>query len=102
MRVQLAADTSSVPGARRFVIDGLRQWGREHLVDDAALCVTEMAANSALHSGSPYLRVRLRDVEPGVRLTVEDAGRMVPLAFARCSPVGPRTARCVVMPRRPG
>jgi anti-sigma regulatory factor (Ser/Thr protein kinase) len=87
LRVRLAADTSSVPGARRFVIDGLRQWGREHLVDDAALCVTEMAANSALHSGSPYLHVRLRDVEPGVRLTVEDAGGMVPLAAVAPPPV---------------
>ena len=87
LRVQLAADTSSVPGARRFVMDGLRQWGREHLVDDAALCVTEMAANSAMHSGSPYLRVRLRDIEPGVRVTVEDAGGMVPLAALAPPPV---------------
>jgi anti-sigma regulatory factor (Ser/Thr protein kinase) len=87
LRVQLVADTSSVPGARRFVVDGLRQWGRDHLVDDAALCVTEMAANSALHSGSPYLRVRLRDIEPGVRLSVEDAGGMIPLAAVAPPPV---------------
>lgn len=87
LRVQLAADTSSVPGARRFVIDGLRQWGREHLVDDAALCVTEMAANSALHSGSPYLHVRLRDTEPGVRISVEDAGGLVPVAAVAPPPV---------------
>ena len=63
------------------------QWGREHLVDDAALCVTEQAANSALHSGSPYLRVRLRDIEPGVRLSVEDAGGIVPLAALAPPPV---------------
>lgn len=87
LQIQLAADTSSVPGARRFVTDGLRQWGREHLVDDAALCVTELAANSALHSGSPYLRVRLRDIEPGVRLSVEDAGGIVPLAALAPPPV---------------
>jgi len=87
LRVRLAADTSSVPGARRFVVDGLLQWGREHLVDDAALCVTEMAANSALHSGSPYLHVRLRDLEPAVRVSVEDAGGMVPLAAVGPPPV---------------
>jgi len=87
LRVRLAADTSSVPGARRFVVDGLMQWGRGHLVDDAALCVTEMAANSALHSGSPYLHVRLRDLAPGVRLSVEDAGGMVPLAAVAPPPV---------------
>lgn len=48
LRVRLVADVSSVPGARRFVTDGLVDWGREHLVDDAPLCVTEMAANTAL------------------------------------------------------
>ena len=77
--VRLAAEASSVPGARRFVIDGLLDWGREHLAEDAALCVTEMAANCALHSGSPYMHVGLSDLEPAVRLSVEDAGGLVPL-----------------------
>lgn len=80
LRVRLAAEASSVPGARRFVIDGLLDWGREHLVDDAALCVTEMATNSALHSGSPYMHVAMSDLEPAVRLSVEDAGGLVPLS----------------------
>ncbi|MFE6649112.1 ATP-binding protein [Nocardioides sp. NPDC057772] len=79
LRVRLSAEAASVPGARRFVTDGLREWGRAHLVDDAALCVTEMAANSALHSGSPYMQVRMSDLEPGVRLSVEDDGALVPL-----------------------
>jgi anti-sigma regulatory factor (Ser/Thr protein kinase) len=79
LRVRLAAEASSVPGARRFVTDGLLDWGREHLVDDAALCVTEMAANSALHSGSPYMHVGMSDLEPAVRLSVADAGGLVPL-----------------------
>lgn len=79
LRVRLTAEASSVPGARRFVTDGLTEWGREHLVDDAALCVTEMATNSALHSGSHYMQVALSDLEPVVRLSVEDAGGLVPL-----------------------
>jgi anti-sigma regulatory factor (Ser/Thr protein kinase) len=79
LRVRLAADISSVPGARRFVTDGLLDWGREHLVDDAALCVTEMAANAALHSGSSYMQVAMSDLDPTVRLSVEDAGGLVPL-----------------------
>lgn len=79
LRVRLTAEASSVPGARRFVTDGLTGWGREHLVDDAALCVTEMATNSALHSGSSYMHVGLSDLEPAVRLSVEDAGGLVPL-----------------------
>ncbi|MGH3362402.1 MAG: ATP-binding protein [Nocardioides sp.] len=79
LRVRLAAEAASVPGARRFVVDGLLDWRRERLVDDAALCVTEMAANSALHSGSPYMNVGLSDLAPAVRLSVEDAGGLVPL-----------------------
>ncbi|MGH3459526.1 ATP-binding protein [Aeromicrobium sp.] len=90
LRVRLAAEASSVPGARRFVIDGLLDWGRERLVDDAALCVTEMAANSALHSGSPYMHVGLSDLEPAVRLSVEDAGGLVPLP-AVAPPPAPRS-----------
>lgn len=45
--IRLAAEASSVPGTRRFVSDGLTDWGREHPVGDAALCVTERATNSA-------------------------------------------------------
>jgi len=87
LRVRLVADVSSVPGARRFVTDGLVDWGREHLVDDAALCVTEMAANTALHSGSPYMQVAMSDLDPAVRVSVEDAGGLVPLPAVTPSPV---------------
>src|SRR5687767_6677124 len=79
LRVRLAAEVPSVPGARRFVVDGLLDWGRESLIDDAALCVTEMAANSVLHSGSPYMHVGMEDLHSGVRLSVEDDGGLVPL-----------------------
>lgn len=87
LRVRLTAETSSVPGARKFVTDGLLEWGRAHLVDDAALCITEMAANAALHSGSPYMQVRLHDLEPAVRLSVEDDGAMVPVQAVAPPPV---------------
>ncbi|QIX26254.1 ATP-binding protein [Nocardioides sp. JQ2195] len=78
-RVRLAADTASVPGARRFVRDGLTTWRHTDLIDDAALCVTEMAANTALHSGSAFMNVVLRNLEQAVRVSVEDAGRLVPV-----------------------
>lgn len=80
LRVRLSADTPSVPGARRFVADGLRQWRRTALLDDAALVVTEMAANAALHSGSPFMHVSLERREDAVRITVEDDGQRVPTA----------------------
>lgn len=87
LRVRLTAEASSVAGARRFITDGLTEWGREHLVDDAALCVTEMATNSALHSGSPYMHVGLSDLESAVRLSVEDAGGLVPVQAVSPPPV---------------
>lgn len=79
LRVRLAADTVSVPGARRFVRDGLAGWGRTDVLDDAALCVTEMAGNAALHSGSRFMDIVLRDLSRSVRVSVEDAGGVVPV-----------------------
>ena len=89
LRVRLATAVVSVPGARRFVTDGLLDWGRADLVDDAALCVTEMATNSVLHSGSPYMQVGMSALDPAVRLSVEDDGRLVPLP-AVTPPPAPR------------
>lgn len=91
LRVRLSAEPASVPGARRFVTDGLVEWGRGHLVDDAALCVTEMAANSVLHSGSRYMHVGVSDLDAAVRVSVEDDGGLVPLPAV--APPPPSRAR---------
>jgi anti-sigma regulatory factor (Ser/Thr protein kinase) len=74
LRLRFAADPASVPGARRFVADGLRAWGREDLVDDAALCVSELAGNAALHGGSSYIEVGVLVLDRAVRVFVEDDG----------------------------
>ncbi len=74
MRIRLAADAASVPGARRFVTDGLTSLGRTELLDDAALCVTELAANAALHSSSTFMEVALRAIDQSVQIVVEDDG----------------------------
>lgn len=74
LRIRLAADPASVPGARRFVTDGLRSLGLVALVDDAALCVTELTANAALHSASSFMEVTLDALEQSVRIVVEDDG----------------------------
>lgn len=76
LRLSLAAEPVSVPAARRFVADGLSSWGRSDLLDDAALCVSELAGNAALHTSSTFMHIGLglhRDV---VRVSVEDDGEV--------------------------
>ncbi len=74
LRVRLAAHPASVPGARRFVADALQTWGMHELVDDAILCVSELAANAALHSASTFMEVAMRPADAAVRISVEDDG----------------------------
>lgn len=74
LRVRLAAEPASVPSARRFVTDGLRAWGRDNIVDDAALCVSELAGNAALHDSCTYIEVCVVDLPQAVRVYVEDDG----------------------------
>ena len=74
LRVRLAADPVCVSGARRFVSDGLRSWRRPELLDDAELCVSELAGNAVLHSGTTFMEIVLETLHRGVRISVEDDG----------------------------
>jgi anti-sigma regulatory factor (Ser/Thr protein kinase) len=74
LRLRLTAEPVSVPAARRFVADGLSTWGLRRLADDATLCVSELAANAALHSASSFMHVDLGRHHDGVTVSVEDDG----------------------------
>ena len=74
LRVRLAADPACVSGARRFVSDGLESWGRTELLDDATLCVSELAGNAVLHSGTSFMEIVIQGQPSGIRLSVEDDG----------------------------
>jgi len=74
LRARFPANPASVSGARRFVADGLRTLGRTALVDDATLCVSELAANAALHSAGTYMEIGIQAVDTAIRITVEDNG----------------------------
>ena len=74
LRVRLPAHPSSVPAARRFVVDGLAATGRSAVADDAALCVTELASNVTLHGSSSFYEVAVQPSPHSVRLSVTDDG----------------------------
>lgn len=64
-----------MPFVRRFVGDALTDWGRESLIEDVSLCVTELSTNATLHSASKFFEVELRSVDESVRVAVLDNGR---------------------------
>ncbi len=80
LRLSLSAEPVSVPAARRFVADGLSSWGRSDLLDDAALCVSELATNAALHASSAFMHIGLGLHRGVVRVSVEDDGAVPPQA----------------------
>jgi anti-sigma regulatory factor (Ser/Thr protein kinase) len=70
------AEPASVPDARHFVAKQLTGWGCSELVDDAATCVTELAANAAQQRSCSSMAIELTQTEHGVRISVEDDGTM--------------------------
>lgn len=63
--------------ARRFVADVLHAWGVDHIVDAAALVVTELTTNALRHAGSDVI-VSLRRAGDVVRVAVADASSLPP------------------------
>jgi anti-sigma regulatory factor (Ser/Thr protein kinase) len=71
-RARFPAAPESVPEARRFVREVVRgRFGRT-LVEDAELCVSELAANAALHGGGGTLEVTVRADPGAVTIAVAD------------------------------
>ncbi|MFN2524099.1 MAG: ATP-binding protein [Mycobacteriales bacterium] len=77
-QVTLPGLTSSVPTARHFVESLLTAWGLSELAWPAALVVSELAANCALHARSEFgVRVQ-QESDTQVRLEVSDLSPGVP------------------------
>ena len=73
----LPGHASSVPAARRFVETVLQTWGRPDAGWPAALCVSELAGNCALHARTDFtVAVRLDDEV--LRVEVTDGSSRVP------------------------
>ena len=75
--VTLPGATSSVPTARHFVESILTAWGQPEHGWTAALLISELSANCALHARTSFtVRVQLTDA--AVRLAVSDGSRRAP------------------------
>jgi anti-sigma regulatory factor (Ser/Thr protein kinase) len=70
-------ETHAPRAARRFVAEQLEQWGRDELVDDAAVVVTELATNAVVHATSEFT-VSMSLSEGCVRIAVRDASAVLP------------------------
>lgn len=78
LEVSYEGRSSSVPEARHAVTSALASWGRDDLGWTAALLVSELAANVALHARTAFT-VRLRLLpDDALRLEVSDLSARVP------------------------
>lgn len=68
---------STVRSARLFVVDKLQAWGRDDLVDSAALLTSELVTNAVLHTGKPFT-VRVAQRGAHVRVEVADSVHVLP------------------------
>ena len=75
--VTLPGATSSVPTARHFVESILTAWGQPEHGWTAALLISELSANCALHARTSFT-VRVELVGVTVRLSVTDGSRRTP------------------------
>ena len=68
----------SVQQARRWVIGVITDIGRDELVDNAELGVSELVTNAVLH-GNPPIQVRVRGTREHPRIEVVDTSREPPV-----------------------
>ncbi|MEV0685477.1 MEDS domain-containing protein [Nocardia sp. NPDC050378] len=82
---------SAASAARRFVTGRLGEWQHDPaVIDDAALVVSELAANAVAHAHTAF-RIRVSQIEGAVRIEAEDLSPRRPvLGTDRGSAVGGR------------
>ncbi|MFI0242421.1 ATP-binding protein [Streptomyces sp. NPDC016845] len=70
-------ERKSVPAARTFTAWALRDWRATERLDDALLCVSELATNALLHGVPPGRGFRLHigmGADRVIRIEVHDSG----------------------------
>lgn len=71
----------SVAQSRHWLTGQLVLSGRDHRSDEAALCISELAANAVDHTGDGF-RVQLSDVDGPLRVAVSDSDATLPVVLA--------------------
>jgi len=80
-------EASSAPQARRWIVAQVCRHGRRLQADDAALCVSELAANAVSHAATTF-RVGVSDECGVLHIEVCDSGEAANVAIADTSDVG--------------
>ncbi len=71
-------NASSLRGTRQFVMDTLHSWDLDHVGEDAAIVVSELATNAVLHARSDFVVALALDGDT-VRISVSDASSHLPV-----------------------
>lgn len=78
-RQELTARPQNLERIRRIIGAYLRYWGRDELIEPAAMCVTELLSNVHKHAGSAACVLLLQISPSGVRIVVSDESRALPV-----------------------
>lgn len=73
----LAADPVSAGLARQFVSTTLSGWRSEHLIDTAALLISELVTNAVIHAGSAIELCMAQEAD-AIRFEVHDRSGCMP------------------------
>ena len=71
------ATPASLRQVRRFLDSVFAQWGEEQTLNDAAVVVSELAANAVAHARSPF-RVTISRTESSIRIATRDTSGDAP------------------------
>jgi hypothetical protein len=78
--------------ARQFVSGLVEEWGLRPIMEEAALCATELATNAVLHSNGRFV-VTVRSIGAGIRIEVMDGSpHQIPWATPRTGTASDLTA----------
>ncbi|KJK58551.1 hypothetical protein UK12_09905 [Saccharothrix sp. ST-888] len=67
--------------ARQLVAEKFTEWGREDLIDNAQLVISELVGNAARHTGCTRLCVLLRLDGTAARIAVRDSSGAMPVVL---------------------